>query len=120
MDWESFYDTHPSPSNYESIITTVENFVCSHENEKMVLITVSISTYIIPSGNNTYYLCFQSVIINLSWILCLTKKNIHLLNNHPKYIHYYLVFVINKCNLIKLLKMINFFVSDVLLHSYRF
>jgi len=47
MDWESFYDTHPSPSNYESIITAVENFVCSHENEKMVLITVSIITYII-------------------------------------------------------------------------
>jgi len=47
MDWESFYDTHPSPSNYESTITTVENFVCSHENKKMVLITVSISTYII-------------------------------------------------------------------------
>lgn len=43
MDWESFYDTHPSPSNYESTITTVENFVCSHENKKMVLITVSIS-----------------------------------------------------------------------------
>jgi len=42
MDWESFYDTHPSPSNYETTITTVENFVCSHENEKMVLITVSI------------------------------------------------------------------------------
>lgn len=47
MDWEAFYDAHPSPSNYESIITDVENFVCSHENEKMVLITVSISTYTI-------------------------------------------------------------------------
>lgn len=42
MDWESFYDTHPSPSDYESIITVVENFVCSHENEKIVLVTVSI------------------------------------------------------------------------------
>lgn len=41
MNWESFYDTHPSPSNYETTITLVENFVCSHENEKIALITVS-------------------------------------------------------------------------------
>lgn len=45
MDWESFYDTHPSPSHYESTITAVENFVVSHENEKIVLVTVSILTY---------------------------------------------------------------------------
>lgn len=45
MDWESFYDTHPSPSNYESIINIVEHFVCSHENEKIALVTVSISAY---------------------------------------------------------------------------
>lgn len=42
MDWESFYDAHPSPSNYEPIITGVENFVCSHENKKIALVTVSI------------------------------------------------------------------------------
>jgi hypothetical protein len=42
MDWESFYDAHPSPSNYEPTITAVENFVCSHENKKIVLVTVSI------------------------------------------------------------------------------
>lgn len=42
MDWESFYDAHPSPSNYESTITAVENFVCSHENKKIVLVTVSV------------------------------------------------------------------------------
>lgn len=41
MDWESFYDTHPSPSSYEPTIVDVENFVCSHENEKIVLVTVS-------------------------------------------------------------------------------
>lgn len=51
MDWESFYDTHPSPSNYESIITAVENFVCSHENEKMVLITSGGTT--VPIEQNT-------------------------------------------------------------------
>lgn len=42
MDWESFYDTHPSPSGYESTITFIENFVCSHKNEKIALVTVSI------------------------------------------------------------------------------
>lgn len=41
MDWESFYDTHPSPSDYESTITLVENFIRAHENEKIALITVS-------------------------------------------------------------------------------
>ncbi|CAI6345042.1 unnamed protein product [Macrosiphum euphorbiae] len=51
MDWESFYDTHPSPSNYESTITTVENFVCSHENKKMVLITSGGTT--VPIEQNT-------------------------------------------------------------------
>lgn len=42
MEWESFYNTHPSPSNYESTITVIENFVCNHKNEKIALVTVSI------------------------------------------------------------------------------
>lgn len=44
MNWESFYNTHPSPSNYEFTITTIENFICSHENQKIALVTVSIDT----------------------------------------------------------------------------
>lgn len=44
MDWESFYETHPSPPGYESTITFIENFVCSHENEKIAFITVSMFT----------------------------------------------------------------------------
>lgn len=41
MDWKSFYDTHPSPPNYESTISLVDNFVRSHKNEKIALVTVS-------------------------------------------------------------------------------
>lgn len=42
MEWESFYDVNPSPSNYESIIDSIKNFVNSHTNEKIALVTVSI------------------------------------------------------------------------------
>ncbi|XP_025415648.1 uncharacterized protein C4B3.18 [Sipha flava] len=51
MDWESFYDAHPSPSNYEPTITAVENFVCSHENKKIVLVTSGGTT--VPIEQNT-------------------------------------------------------------------
>lgn len=42
MEWESFYDINPSPSNYESIINSIKNFLFSHKNEKIALVTVSI------------------------------------------------------------------------------
>lgn len=42
MEWESFYDVNPSPSNYESIIDSIKNFINSHINEKIALVTVSI------------------------------------------------------------------------------
>lgn len=42
MEWESFYNTHSAPSNYESTLTAIENFICNHKNEKIALVTVSI------------------------------------------------------------------------------
>lgn len=51
MNWESFYEKHPSPSNYESTIAIIEHFVSSHKNEKIALVTVSVLTL-----NNNYYL----------------------------------------------------------------
>lgn len=50
MNWESFYEKHPSPSNYESTIAIVERFVSSNKNEKIVLVTVSVLTL-----NNSYF-----------------------------------------------------------------